>query len=95
MRTTVKILGFMALLLALALPAMAADYDLVILNGRVMDPETMRNEIANAGIKVVGYGHLPGKRALKRMADGGCLFDHAALARVLVAICTLHLPSWR
>jgi len=26
---------------SLALPAMAADYDLVILNGRVMDPETM------------------------------------------------------
>jgi hypothetical protein len=32
----------LALALALAVPAMAADYDLVINNRRVMDPETMR-----------------------------------------------------
>jgi len=30
---------------------MAADYDLVILNGRVIDPETMYDEIANVGVK--------------------------------------------
>ena len=30
----------------------AQDYDLVILNGRVMDPETMRDSIANVGIKI-------------------------------------------
>jgi len=34
-----------------ALPAMAADYDLVINNGRVMDPETMYDDVANVGIK--------------------------------------------
>ena len=31
--------------------AMAADYDLVITNGRVMDPETKYDKIANVGIK--------------------------------------------
>ena len=31
--------------------AFAADYDLVILNGRVMDPETNYDDIANVGIK--------------------------------------------
>lgn len=31
--------------------AMAADYDLVINNGRVMDPETMFDDVANVGIK--------------------------------------------
>ena len=29
----------------------AQDYDVVILNGRVMDPETMNDDIANVGIK--------------------------------------------
>ena len=32
-------------------PAMAENYDLVILNGRVMDPETVYDETANVGIK--------------------------------------------
>jgi hypothetical protein len=31
-------------------PAQAQDYDLAILNGRVMDPETMFNAVANVGI---------------------------------------------
>jgi len=30
---------------------MAADYDLVILNGRVMDPETMLDAVLNVGVK--------------------------------------------
>ena len=34
-----------------ALPAFAADYDLVINNGRVMDPETMYDDVANVGVK--------------------------------------------
>jgi N-acyl-D-amino-acid deacylase len=38
-------------LLALALPVMSADYDLVILNGRVMDPETMLDAKLNVGVK--------------------------------------------
>jgi N-acyl-D-glutamate deacylase len=37
--------------LALAAPALAADYDLVILNGRVMDPETNYDAVANVGVK--------------------------------------------
>lgn len=31
--------------------AAAQDYDLVINNGRVMDPETMYDDIANVGVK--------------------------------------------
>jgi len=32
-------------------PVQAQDYDVVILNGRVMDPETQYDDIANVGIK--------------------------------------------
>ena len=38
-------------LLAAAQVAAAQDYDLVIRNGRVMDPETMYDALANVGIK--------------------------------------------
>ncbi|SLN59517.1 D-aminoacylase [Roseovarius gaetbuli] len=34
-----------------AVPALAQDYDLVINNGRVMDPETLFDDIANVGVK--------------------------------------------
>jgi N-acyl-D-glutamate deacylase len=44
-------LGFLALSLMLIVPAVAADYDLVIKNGRVMDPETKYDSVANVGIK--------------------------------------------
>jgi len=44
-------LAGMVLGLMLAVPAWAADYDLVILNGRVMDPETSYDAVANVGIK--------------------------------------------
>jgi len=36
--------------LAMVVPAMAADYDLVIKNGRVMDPERNFDAVANVGI---------------------------------------------
>ena len=39
------------LLLLFALPAGAEEYDLVILGGRVMDPETMLDEVRNVGVK--------------------------------------------
>ena len=35
-------------------PVQAQDYDLVIRNGRVMDPETKYDEIANVGILFTG-----------------------------------------
>jgi hypothetical protein len=38
-------------LLVASLPAFAQDYDLVILNGRVMDPETRYDAVANVGVK--------------------------------------------
>ena len=43
--------GLLALSLMVVMPSAAADYDLVILNGRVMDPETMYDGVANVGIK--------------------------------------------
>jgi len=46
-----KIFGLFTLFLMVAMSAIAADYDLVINNGRVMDPETMFNAVANVGIK--------------------------------------------
>jgi len=46
-----RILWVMALVLGAAcLQAHAQDYDLVILNGRVLDPETMYDGVANVGI---------------------------------------------
>ncbi len=40
-------------IIVLSAPALAyaQDYDLVILNGRVMDPETLFDSVANVGIK--------------------------------------------
>ena len=34
-----------------AVPVQAQDYDLVILNGRIMDPETRYDAVANVGVK--------------------------------------------
>ena len=45
------IAGLLTLGLMITTPAIAADYDLVILNGRVMDPETMYDAVANVGVK--------------------------------------------
>ncbi|MFC1765783.1 amidohydrolase family protein [Planctomycetota bacterium] len=45
------LLGLLALGLMMVMPAVAADYDLVINNGRVMDPETMHDAVANVGVK--------------------------------------------
>ena len=61
--------GLLALSLTLAMPAAAADYDLVILNGRVMDPETMYDDIANVGIKkgriaVITKDKVQGKKTI-------------------------------
>jgi hypothetical protein len=56
-------------LLAAALPAVAQDYDLVILNGRVMDPETLYDAVANVGVKdgriaVITKDKITGKQTL-------------------------------
>ncbi|MCP3963800.1 MAG: hydrolase, partial [bacterium] len=39
-----------AVLLTLVVPALAEGHDIVILNGRVMDPETGFDAVANVGI---------------------------------------------
>jgi len=44
-------LRLLILSLVMAMPALAIDYDVVINNGRVMDPETLFDGIANVGIK--------------------------------------------
>ena len=44
-------LVFSALVVCILSPLCAQDYDLVIKNGRVIDPETKFDEVANVGIK--------------------------------------------
>ena len=44
-------LSLLVLPLVMAMPALAVDYDVVINNGRVMDPETLFDGVANVGIK--------------------------------------------
>jgi len=56
-------------ILVLAAPVAAADYDLVINGGRVMDPETMYDDIANVGIKdgrivVITKDKITGKQVI-------------------------------
>ena len=43
--------SLLVLSLMMVMPAAAADYDLVINNGRVMDPETKYDAVANVGVK--------------------------------------------
>lgn len=50
MKTFFKITVYLVLSLALAFPVTAANFDLVIKNGRVMDPETGYDAVANVGI---------------------------------------------
>jgi len=50
MRATVVLVTCVILLMSADVPAMATDYDLVILNGRVMDPETEYDAVANVGV---------------------------------------------
>ena len=45
------LLGILATTFFAAQPALAEDYDLVILGGRVMDPETQYDAVANVGVK--------------------------------------------
>jgi N-acyl-D-glutamate deacylase len=63
------LLGLLALSLMLVMPAVAADYDLVINNGRVMDPETMYDSVANVGVKdgriaVITIDKITGKETI-------------------------------
>jgi len=51
MKRLTEILCCLLLGLMLTMPAMAQTYDLVINNGRVMDPETSYDAVANVGIK--------------------------------------------
>lgn len=56
-------------LLCLSTATFAADYDLVINGGRVMDPETMYDDIANVGIKdgriaVITEARIQGKETI-------------------------------
>src|SRR5210317_1384246 len=51
MKKSAMLLGLLVLGLMIVVSAMAADYDLVINNGRVMDPETNFDAIRNVGVK--------------------------------------------
>ena len=51
MKNIAAVIGVLFVSLLAVMPALAVEYDLVIENGRVMDPETMYDAIANVGIK--------------------------------------------
>ena len=64
-----KIVASFLLSLTMTIPAIAADYELVINNGRVMDPETMYDSVANVGIKdgriaVITKNEITGKETI-------------------------------
>jgi len=58
MRQQRALFSAMVLASVMAMPAFAVDYDLVINNGRVMDPETLFDSVAHA----VDYITLPDRR---------------------------------
>ena len=69
----------LALILMVSAPVLAADYDLVITNGRVMDPETMYDGVANVGvtdgrIAVITKDKISGTLVV---ADGKLVLDAA------------------
>jgi N-acyl-D-glutamate deacylase len=69
MKICTMLMAFLALGLSAAAPAVAADYDVVILNGRVMDPETNFDAVRNVGIKggriaAVTKDRIAGKKAI-------------------------------
>lgn len=64
---TIKLVTLLGLMLATG--AFAADYDLVILNGRVMDPESKLDAVRNIGIKdgkiaVISKDKISGKQQI-------------------------------
>lgn len=46
-----RLIGTLFVSVLFAVPALAQDYDLVIIDGRVIDPETVYDDVANVGIK--------------------------------------------
>jgi len=62
MNKTTEVLAVVALSVALVSTASAKQYDLVISNGRVMDPETNFDEIANVGIEGGRIAVITGKQ---------------------------------
>ena len=51
LKTTLRLIAILVVTSFISFPAFAQDYDLVIQNGRVMDPETMFDGVRNVGIK--------------------------------------------
>ena len=69
MKKSRVLFGLLALSVMMVMPAVAADYDLVINNGRVMDPETMYDAVANVGVKdgriaVITKNKITGKETI-------------------------------
>jgi len=69
MKKIILATALMFIALMQAAPASAAEYELVINNGRVMDPETMYDDIANVGIKdgtiaVITKNKISGKKTI-------------------------------
>ena len=64
-------LSMLIVSLVMVMPALAGDYDLVINNGRVIDPETLFDGVANVGIKDGRIAEIS-KKPLKGDRDDRC-----------------------
>ena len=69
MNQLTKLVAGLIFTVSISAQALAADYDLVILNGRVMDPESGLDAVRNVGIKdgkiaVISKDKISGKEAI-------------------------------
>ena len=68
-RSSAMAVVWLLTLLLVALPAAGQDYDVVILKGRVMDPETMMDAVRNVGVKDGKIAAITNKRYYFEFAD--------------------------
>ena len=64
------LMGVLVVTVFAAWPALAEDYDVVIINGRVMDPETLYDDVANVGIKDGRIATSPKRKSGPRNHQG-------------------------
>ena len=88
MNTGFKRLLALMLTLTTSVPAMAADYDLVIQNGRVMNSETSDDKVADMGVRggkiaTVRTGTLKGDRFIDAT---GHVVSRGFIAQLAIAI---------
>ena len=71
-----------SLIMLFGTPAFAQDYDLVIANGRVMDPETGFDQVANVGITDGTIVKVSAEKLVgKKTVDATCPVLHRTACR--------------